>query len=128
MLVATGATFVPPRKVVLAYDGSPEARRTLLAAATHPLLLGLPLTVVTVATGAVSAPGPTRTSSATLPGLPATTLSGDPHAAIAAFVREAGIELLVIGASRKNWLQRLVKGSTASSLLRTSDAAVLVLR
>ncbi|MDP3083676.1 MAG: universal stress protein [Rubrivivax sp.] len=47
---------------------------------------------------------------------------------MATFVREAGIELLVIGASRKNLLQRLLKGSTTSSLLRTSDAAVLVLR
>ncbi|MDO9094544.1 MAG: universal stress protein [Rubrivivax sp.] len=122
VLVATGPVFAPPRRVALAYDGSPEAQRTLVAAATHPLLLGLPLTVVTVQAAGASAPQP-------LPGAPAATvLSGDPHAAIAAFVRDAGIELLVIGASRKNLLQRLLKGSTTSSLLRTSDAAVLVLR
>ncbi|MDZ7591151.1 MAG: universal stress protein [Rubrivivax sp.] len=129
VLVATGAVFSPPRKVALAYDGSPEAQRTLVAAATHPLLVGLPLTVVTVATSATSTSGPLGMSLQTaLPGSQSTMLSGDPHAAIAAFVREAGIELLVIGASRKNFLQRLVKGSTTSSLLRTSDAAVLVLR
>ncbi|MDZ7591157.1 MAG: universal stress protein [Rubrivivax sp.] len=129
VLVATGAVFSPPRKVALAYDGSPEAQRTLVAAATHPLLVGLPLTVVTVATSATSTSGPLGMSLQTaLPGSQSTMLSGDPHAAIAAFVREAGIELLVIGASRKNFLQRLMKGSTTSSLLRTSDAAVLVLR
>jgi len=122
VLVATGPVFAPPKRVALAYDGSPEAQRTLLAAATHPLLLGLPLTVVTVQRVGASAGQP-------LPGAPtATVLSGDPQAAIPAFVREAGIELLVIGASRKSLLQRLVKGSTTSSLLRTSDAAVLVLR
>lgn len=122
VLVATGPVFTPPRRVALAYDGSQEAQRTLLAAATHPLLLGLPLTVVTVQRAGASAARP-------LPGAPqATVLSGDPQAAIPAFVREAGIELLVIGASRKNLLQRLVQGSTTSSLLRTSDAAVLVLR
>ncbi len=129
VLVATGAVFTPPRKVALAYDGSPEAQRTLVAAATHPLLVGLPLTVVTVASPATAASGPLAAALQTvLPGTQATLLSGDPHAAIASFVREASIELLVIGASRKNLLQRLVKGSTTSSLLRTSDAAVLVLR
>jgi len=128
VLVATGAVFVPPRKVALAYDGSPEAQRTLLAAATHPLLIGLPLSVVTVKAGASSVSGPQNAAVQALPGAPTTVLSGDPHAAIAAFVREAGIELLVIGASRKNFLQRLIKGSTTSSLLRASDAAVLVLR
>lgn len=122
VLVATGAVFKAPRRVALAYDGSADAQRTLLAAATQPLLIGLPLTVVTVQR--VGAPvGPIS------PGAPgATVLMGDPEAAIPAFVRDQGIELLVIGASRKNLLQRLVKGSTTSSLLRASDAAVLVLR
>ena len=128
VLVATGAVFAPPRKVALAYDGSPEAQRTLVAAATHPLLIGLPLTLVTVATGESAARGPQGAAAQAVPGTQTTVLSGHPHAAIPAFVREAGIELLVIGASRKNLLQRLVKGSTTSSLLRTSDAAVLVLR
>lgn len=122
VLVATSPVFARPQRVALAYDGSPEAQRTLVAAATHPLLLGLPLTVVTVQRADASASLP-------LPDAPgATVLSGDPQAAIPAFLREAGIELLVIGASRKNLLQRLLKGSTTSGLLRTSDAAVLVLR
>lgn len=128
VLVATGAVFAPPRKVALAYDGSPEAQRTLVAAATHPLLIGLPLSVVTVKAGGSAGKGQQSAAVQALPGTQTTVLSGDPHAAIAAFVREAGIELLVIGASRKNLLQRLIKGSTTSSLLRTSDAAVLVLR
>lgn len=128
VLVATGAVFAPPRKVALAYDGSPAAQRTLVAAATHPLLMGLPLTLVTVTTSESAASGQQGSAPQALPGTQTTVLSGDPHAAIPAFVREAGIELLVIGASRKSLLQRLVKGSTTSSLLRTSDAAVLVLR
>lgn len=125
VLVATSPVFTPPRRVALAYDGSPEAQRTLLAAATHPLLVGLPMTVVTVQRAGAASPG---AKAQALPGASATVLAGDPHAAIPAFLREAGIELLVIGASRKNLLQRLLKGSTTSSLLRSSDAAVLVLR
>lgn len=122
VLVATGTVFTPPRRVALACDGSAETQRTLRAAATHPLLAGLPLTVVTV-----QAEGSTAHQS--LRGAPsAMVLKGDPQAAIPAFVREQGIELLVIGASRKNLLQRLVQGSTTRRLLRASDAAVLVLR
>jgi nucleotide-binding universal stress UspA family protein len=129
VLVATAAVFVPPRQVALACDGSAAAQRTLLAAATHPLLVGLPLTLITVSTNEREGRTQVGAAQQALPGTPATAvLTGDPHAAITAFVREAGIELLVIGASRKNLLQRLVQGSTTSSLLRTSDAAVLVLR
>lgn len=128
VLVATGQVFQPPRKVALAYDGSPAAGRTLVAAATHPLLAGLPLTLVTVSTSETATRHQIGAAQQALPGTPTTVLSGDPQAAIPAFVREAGIELLVIGASRKGLLRRLIKGSTTSTLLRASDAAVLVLR
>lgn len=126
VLVATGAVFQPPRRVALTFDGSAAAARVLRAAVAHPLLNGLTLEVVSVT--ADGRPAAADAAESTLPGVPVTRLAGDPQHALPAYVREAGIGLLAIGGSRHGWLHRLVRGSTSSTLLRASDAAVLVLR
>lgn len=49
VLVATAEAFVAPQRVVVAFDGSPGARKALARLARHPLVAGLPLLVAMVA-------------------------------------------------------------------------------
>jgi nucleotide-binding universal stress UspA family protein len=53
------------------------------------------------------------------------TVRGDPAPALLAFAQQAGAELIALGTQRHGFIERLVVGSVATRVLRTSRCAVL---
>jgi nucleotide-binding universal stress UspA family protein len=132
ILVTTNAPFEAPRQVVIAFDGSPTARKMVDTVATSPLFQGLPMVLVTA--GAAISNSQVQLTQAqhilTAAGFSATVknLSGDPEEAITDYLKDCGSALLVIGAYGHSRIRQLIVGSTTSTLLRLSTVPVLVMR
>ncbi|PRE49522.1 universal stress protein [Burkholderia multivorans] len=130
-LIASEA-FRPIKKALIAFDGSATGQKMIETVAASPLLRALPCHVLTVGQ---QTPGPrdelewaaTRLSNA---GLIVTSArrEGHPERAIALYMVENDIDLLVMGAYGHSRIRELIVGSTTTALLRESLVPVLVLR
>lgn len=126
--------FEPPGRFMIAFDGSPGGRAMVECVATSPLLRGLPAHLVTADGNgdAGATPAALQAAADRLAGagfeLQVARVPGEAQAALAAYQREHAIPLLVMGAYGHSRLRQLLLGSTTSTLLRSSAAAVLVLR
>jgi nucleotide-binding universal stress UspA family protein len=132
VLVATGETFTPPEQVVIAFDGSPGARRLAATAAAHPLLQGLPVTLAMAGPDTPAARRQLDDAASPLRGaglnVSIELLAGAPATALPKLLSTRPLSLLVMGAySQPRW-REWFSGSTTTALLRVSDAPVLVIR
>ena len=135
VLVATTDAFAAPERAVLAFDGSPASRKALAAAASHPLLAGLPMTVAMAAPpGADTAVANQRLAEAAAAlaaaGVVAETrlIAGEPQQALPALARTGAPALLVMGAYGHSRLRQWLRGSTTTSLLGLGEVRALILR
>ncbi len=132
VLVAPTDAFAAPERVVLAFDGGPQARKALAAVASHPLLAGLPLQVAMVGTDTAAARQQLADAAAALAaaGVSAETqlLAGEPQQVLPALVKAGSPALLVMGAYGHSRLRQWLRGSTTTTLLRLSDVPALILR
>ncbi len=133
VLVATAEAFEAPQRVVVAFDGSPGARRALARLAQHPLVAGLPMRVAMVAPDTSSArQQQLKEAQAVLQAAGAVAetelVVGEPRQVLPELVRRHAPALLVMGASGHSRLRRLLVGSTTTRLLRCSEVPVLILR
>jgi len=132
VLVATADAFEAPRRIAVAFDGSPMARKALAALAQHPLVAGLPVHVVMVAPDTPAARQQLKDAERTLAADGITAVSelapGEPQQVLPGLVRALGPSLLVMGAFGHSRLRQWVLGSTTTTLLRLSDVPVLILR
>lgn len=132
VLVATTDDFVKPERIVIGFDGSALARRTVDAVIADPLLASLPVLLVMV--GAETPAARTRLREAqnalVAAGFSAEVelLAGEPQAVLPGLVKAGAPALMVMGAFGHSRLRHLLFGSTTASLLRMSDVPVLVLR
>lgn len=132
VLVLTAAPFVPPARVLLAFDGSVGARRSLQLAAASPLLQGLELELLWVGGDEASARAALAEAQQTLQAAgrmaAAQWLDGAPEAVLPARLADEPDTLLLMGAHGHSRLRQLVLGSTTASLLRSVAVPVLVSR
>ncbi len=132
VLVATAEAFEAPQRVVVAFDGSPGARKALAGLAQHPLVAGLPVRVAMVANDTTLARQQLRAAQAALQAAGAAAeielVGGEPQQALPEMVKRHAPALLVMGAFGHSRLRQLLVGSTTTSLLRLSDVPVLILR
>lgn len=132
VLVATAEAFTPPQRVVVAFDGSPGARKALARLAQHPLVAGLPVRVAMVAPDTPLARQQLKEAEATLRAAGAAAQSelavGEPQDVLPELVRREAPALLVMGAFGHSRLRQWLVGSTTTTLLRLSDVPVLILR
>ncbi|WP_341892842.1 universal stress protein [Variovorax sp. YR752] len=132
LLVATAEAFEAPQRVVVAFDGSPGARRALARLAQHPLVAGLPVLVAMVAPDTTLARRQLKEAQAALQaaGVVVETelVAGEPQQVLPELVRHHAPALLVMGAFGHSRLRQLLVGSTTTSLLRLSNVPVLILR
>jgi nucleotide-binding universal stress UspA family protein len=132
VLVATAEAFEAPQRVVMAFDGSPGARKALARLAQHPLVAGLPVLVAMVAPDTTLARQQLREAQAALQVSGATAetelLTGEPQQVLPDLVKRQAPALLVMGAFGHSRLRQLLLGSTTTSLLRLSDVPVLIPR
>lgn len=131
-MVATGESFDAPERVVIAFDGSPTARKTVETVARSPMLVGLP---VLIAMAGVDSPlarqqlEEARLALATA-GFDAEIelAPGEPEQVLLALVKAQGAALLVMGAYRHSRIRQLIVGSTTTTLLRLSEVPIFILR
>ncbi|WP_043711409.1 universal stress protein [Novilysobacter defluvii] len=131
VLVAAGG-FRPIRRALLAFDGSPTARKAVGVVAGSPLFDGLQLQLVMVAHGGEAEDGLLESARRELSGAgrdaTAVRLSGDPEEVISEYVAEQGIDLLVMGAYGRSRIRQLIVGSTTTAMLRSASVPVLLVR
>lgn len=132
VLVATGAPFAPPTRVVIAFDGSPTSRTTVETVARSPMLKGLPVIVAMAGTDAAQAHQQLEDArlALTAAGFEASValLPGEPEDVLPDFVKAQGASLLVMGAYGHSRIRQWIVGSTTTTLLRLSEVPVLILR
>ena len=132
VLVATGEQFEAPRRVVMAFDGSPTARKTVETVARSPLLAGLPVLVAMAGADTTLARQQLKEARQLLTeaGFDAEVelIPGEPEEVLPALVKAQGAALLVMGAYGHSRIRQLIVGSTTTTLLRLSTVPVLILR
>lgn len=132
VLVATAEGFEAPQRAVVAFDGSPGARKALARLAQHPLVAGLPVLVAMVALDAPLARQQLKEAQDTLQaaGVAVETelVAGEPEQVLPELVKRQAPALLIMGAFGHSRLRQLLVGSTTTTLLRLSDVPVLILR
>ena len=130
----TPKTVVPMERLLVAYDGSPTGQKLLQFLVESPGLRELEIHLLTVA-GSESDPEKTRSlaeAEAVLQGAgltPTASLQiGESEKAIARYINDHGISLLLLGAYGHRRVRHLVIGSTTVQLLRSSQIPVLLYR
>lgn len=125
--------FTPPAKVLIAFDGGSAARRSVEMVASSALFKGIPCHLLMVGKeGRGEASKQLQVAHAALmaSGIEtvATEVMGDPETAVARYIADQGIDMLLMGAYTHSPLRSLFMGSRTSELLRASKVPTLLLR
>lgn len=113
--------FKAPEKPMLAYDGSPNASKTMHSAAEWAKALALPLSVVTISRGESVDPALEEARDYLKPyGLEASfeSVTGEVPLALETYYKDKGHDLLFIGTSHHSRIVEMVLGSTTEHILR----------
>ncbi|MBE0548140.1 MAG: universal stress protein [Rubrivivax sp.] len=132
VLVVTGERFDAPQRVLIAFDGSATARKTVQIVARSPMLTGLPVLLVMAGVETALARRQLDEARQLLAAAGFTADSelvpGDPEDVLPPLLKAHSGALLVMGAYGHSRIRQLIVGSTTSTLLRLSDVPVLILR
>jgi nucleotide-binding universal stress UspA family protein len=120
----------PVRKILVATDGSPHARRAIHTLASFPWLEDTGVTVVTVAERRVDADAALAEARETLAvtgaDVETNVLEGGATHAIIEEIDDQQPDLIVMGARGHGRLRRMVVGSTAAAIAGSIDRSILV--
>jgi len=130
----TSRQFKSVERVSIAYDASPSSKKAVQFIADSPMFAGLELHVITVAKSTAD-----ETAIANLESAkqllqqggfePVTSvIAGHSEKAIAQYIGDRNIDLLVMGAYGHSRIRHLVIGSTTAQMLRSSHIPVLLFR
>ena len=126
------AKFSPPNCFMIAFDGSPAAQKALDMAAGSPLLKGLPCHLIMVCSGTDERKAQLEAAFDKLvsAGFDVTQkmLEGKVQSVLDAYQKKHQIELMVMGAYGHSRIRQFLTGSNTTSMLRTSDIPLLLLR
>lgn len=131
-VLVTSAPFIQPKSFLVAFDGSPTARKCIEQIASSPLLQGLAAHIVYV--GKANQEMQTQLSWAKeqleLQGFNITlnTLEGEVDKVLIDYAKQGQINLIVVGAYGHSKIRQFFIGSTTTKLLLQSDKPVLLLR
>jgi len=125
----TGAAAPEGDKVVVAYDGSPHARKALRAGADVAREWGMALHLVTVRGDAEAVQREALGYLESRDGLEIVCVArqGDAGEEIAAYAGESGAAVIVMGAFGHSKLRQLVVGSTTAYVLHRAPCPLLLL-
>jgi nucleotide-binding universal stress UspA family protein len=130
--VATADRFEAPRRFVIAFDGSPTARKTVETVVRSPMLVGLPVVVAMAGLETTLARRQLDEACQALVAAgfnaEAELVPGEPEDVLPPLVKAQAAKLLVMGAYDHSRIRQLIVGSTTTTLLRLSDVPVLILR
>lgn len=124
--------YVQPRSVMLAFDGSETAFRSIELLSNTPVFRGIPLHVVLV--GADTAghqeqlKRAERLLSAQGPDIHLAIREGDVEQTLHAYQEEHDIDILIMGAYGHSRIRQFLVGSTTTRMLETAKRPLVILR
>lgn len=131
-VLITASSYKMPEKVMLAFDGSRTAHKTVDLLAASPLCANLPIHLVMVGADSEGNRESLEKARSTLLTagfvVHAQILHGEVEAALHAYQAEQGIDLLVMGAYGHSRIRQFLVGSTTTMMLRTATMPILLLR
>jgi nucleotide-binding universal stress UspA family protein len=132
--LVTSRQFQSIERCLLAYDGSQSSQQMLQFLLKSPVFTGLELHIITVAKSVEDATASSRIEEAQQQARKGgfepicCLIEGNPESAIADYINEQNISLLLMGAYGHSRIRHLVIGSTTTQILRSSNIPVLVFR
>lgn len=131
-LLVASRQFAEVNRVLIAFDGSPTSRKGVEIVAASPLFRGLDVRLMMVGESSEQASKHMKWAMDELlyAGFKPTSaiLPGVAEQVIAEYVRDEGVDLLVMGAYGHSRIRQLIVGSTTTTMLRTCHVPVLLLR
>lgn len=131
-ILVTPTEFRVPQRVMLAFDGSPTARKALEMVAASPLFRGLSCHLVMVGSDTATARADLARGRQILEmarfDAPAALLPGEPEAMLGRYQQEHDIDLMIMGAYGHSRIRHLLVGSTTTAMLRKATIPLLLLR
>lgn len=124
--------LIEPKRFLLAFDGSPTARKALQSVADSPLLNGSECILLMVGPSTFDTRKELESAASTLStaGFSVETqlIAGEADEIILQQIESQQIDLLVMGAYGHSRIRQWLVGSTTSTLIRRAETPVLLLR
>ncbi|WP_445425329.1 universal stress protein [Alishewanella sp. HL-SH06] len=129
-ILLTQQHFKTPQRIMLAFDGSATAQKSLDMLAASPLCKGLPVHLVFAG---MPEQAPALDEAAILlqqAGFETKTalVAGDPEEVLHQYQQEHHIDLLIMGAYGHSRIRQFIVGSTTTAMLSKAKCSLLVLR
>lgn len=131
-ILVTNQSFTPPRRVLIAFDGSKTGQHVIERAVATPLLSEVEVHLVYVgrpnderrrqidaAAETLRAAGATLTTA---------VLDGDVEPALHDYQRQHELDLMVMGAYGHTRIRQLLVGSTTTDMIRRAEVPLLIVR
>lgn len=124
--------YSEPRSAMLAFDGSATAFKGVELLASSPVLKGMPLHLVMIGADTGDRREQLKTAETMLSGLGAEVTvairAGDVEPALHEYQDEHDIDLLVMGAYGHSRIRQFLVGSTTTTMLKTAEKPLVILR
>ncbi|MCP1727414.1 nucleotide-binding universal stress UspA family protein [Natronospira proteinivora] len=132
-ILITPPDFIPPKKVLLAYDASPTAKKVLYIVSRSPLFKGIPIHLLIVGESSeekqrlldeareqLEKEGHAGVITALKPGEVEETMLG--------YLADEELDMIIMGAYGHSRIRQFLVGSTTTNLLRKSPVPILLMR
>ncbi len=124
--------FTPPRSAMLAFDGSATAFRSVEMMAGSPVFRDMPLHLVMIGPDTSDRREQLKKAETMLSGLGVdiqlAIRAGDVEPALHEYQDEHDIDLLVMGAYGHSRIRQFLVGSTTTTMLKTAEKPLVILR
>ena len=131
-ILVTSRAFQPINKVLIAYDGGTSARKALDWAANGQLLKDLDITLLLVGSDKPANRALLVEAEAALErtggSVRVMLRQGPSDVVISEIVKQEGIDLMVVGAYGHSRIRHLIVGSTTTTMIRTCQVPLLMVR
>lgn len=125
-------TFVPPEKLMIAFDGSLTMRKGIHMIAASPLLKGIPCHLVMVGADTDVARAQLDDAATVLikAGFETATaiVAGEADIALTQYQQQHNIDLMIMGAYGHSRIRHLILGSTTTAMISKTSISLMVLR
>ncbi len=131
-VLVTSRAYKPIERYLIAFDGSPSAKKAVAYAAEQPLLKGLECCLLTVGKTTSDSQRELEAVKENLIGagsvVTSQILPGEPEKVIPEILEKENIQLLIMGAYGHSRIRQLILGSTTTTMVRTCRVPVLMFR
>jgi nucleotide-binding universal stress UspA family protein len=131
-ILLTQQQFIEPKSLMLAYDGSETAAKSMIMLAESPLCKGLPCHLVMAGADVEAARVQMNEAADKLrsEGFEVTVaiVAGEPDTVLHQYQQEHNIDLMVMGAYGHSRIRQFFLGSTTTAMISNAKCSLLVLR